>query len=245
MALNTTTALLLPDITGHFVASIKSANPTATTYILDCDWSKYPWQSKGPAQGPDDCYVESSTVILGPWADKTPAPGKPTTGTYKDSYVHVGNEDEHDAGFSFAAECQMSGTWAEKCTTTLIGGYNDGTPNPGTATGTFTRQTGTEPVADFFYWWEYGTFTYVDVTVTAGLEYLTVTGAAAVAETGVVTTKDVKDTSTVGEATSNVNVDAVSTDEPASAVTTSNNAGNRRRFSLWGVIGLVAAVSLL
>ncbi|KAJ4007507.1 hypothetical protein NW752_010166 [Fusarium irregulare] len=243
MALNTTTALLLPAITGHFVASIRSANPTATTYILDCDWSKYPWQSKGPWQGPDDCYVESSTVILGPWADKTPAPDTPTTGIYKDSYVHAGNEDEHDAGYSFAAECQMSGAWAEKCTTTLIGGYNYGTPNPGTATETFTRQTGTEPVADFFYWWEYGAFVYVDVTVTAGLEYLTATGLPAV-ET-VVTTKNVKGTNTVGEAASTVVGDAVSTGEPASIVTPSSDAGRRRSFSLWGVIGLVTAVSLL
>ncbi|CAG7556437.1 unnamed protein product [Fusarium equiseti] len=192
MVLNTTTALLLPAITGHFVASIRSANPTATTFILDCDWSKYPWQSKGPWQESDDCYVESSTVILGPWADKTAAPGAPTTGTYKDSYVHSGNEDEHHVGFSFAAECQMSGTWAEK----------------------------------------------------SGLEYLTATGAAA-AETGVVTTKDVKDPNTVGEATSTANGDVVSTVEPASIATPSTNAAKRRSFSLWGVIGLVAAASLL
>nr|CEG05700.1 unnamed protein product [Fusarium clavum] len=244
MTLNTTTALLLPAITDHFVASIRSANPTATTFILDCDWSKYPWQSKGPWQGPDDCYVESSTVILGPWADKTAAPSTPTTGTYKDSYVHSGNEDEHDVGYFFAAECEMSGTWAEKCTTTLIGGYNDGTPNPGTATATFTRQTGTEPVADFFYWWEYGAFVYVDVTVTAGLEYLTATGAAAT-ETGVATTKDVKDPNTAGGATSTANGDVVSTVEPASIVTPSSNAAKRRSFSLLGAIGLVAAVSLL
>ena len=180
--------------------------------------------------------MESSTVILGPWADKTPTPGTPITGIYKDSYVHAGNQDEHDAGYSFAAECQMSGTWAEQCTTTLIGGYNDGTPNPGIATGTFTRQTGTEPVADFFYWWEYGAFTYVDVTVTAGLEYLTASGLAA-AETEMVTTKDLKGANAVGEATS--------TGEPASIMTPSSNAGKRRIFSVWGMIGLVAAVSLL
>ncbi|KAH7173202.1 uncharacterized protein B0J16DRAFT_418545 [Fusarium flagelliforme] len=89
MALQTTTSLLLPAYTGHFLAEIIGANTTATTFVLDCDNDK----------NDDDCGLTRDTVIVGPWGDKTPAPGAPTTGIWREAMTI----DEEDWTFSTAS----------------------------------------------------------------------------------------------------------------------------------------------
>ncbi|RGP69270.1 hypothetical protein FLONG3_7906 [Fusarium longipes] len=259
----TTTSLLLASYSGHLNAEVIGANPTATTFVLDCDWDKYPWK------GETDCYVTQQTIVVGPWADKTPAPGAPTTGIYKESYVEEGDDDEEY--FSFSAECQMSRTWAETCTTINIGGNDDFGP-----TATFPRSTGT--VFDEFYpFFGYGAFNYLPVTVTAGQKYIlaaktaiadsTEASATSDAEAAKATIADDKASNTVDEnliivtgegsptatatggsstASSTVDKDVITvTGEASPTTTTTSGSCTKRALSLWGLAGLVAAVALL
>lgn len=85
-----TTSVLMLEYTGaaNLVAEVIGANPTATTFVLDCGKPKHKktWDE-------NECYMTKDTVIVGPWADKTPAPGAVTTGIWRDGYV---NEDEKE-----------------------------------------------------------------------------------------------------------------------------------------------------
>jgi len=149
MALQTTTSLLLPAYTGHFVAEVIGADTTATTFVLDCDNDK----------NDEDCGLTRDTVIVGPWGDKTPAPEAPTTGIWREAMTI----DEED--WTFSVRCDMSKTYAKTCTTINIGGNDEGHP-----TATFTRT-----VSDDAYLFEdfgFGSFTWVPVTVTKGQKYL-------------------------------------------------------------------------
>ncbi|CAF3496245.1 unnamed protein product [Fusarium graminearum] len=230
MSSNTTTSLLLPEYRGHFVAEVVGADPTATTFVLDCDWDKYPWD------GDDDCHVTKRTFVVGPWADKTPTPEAPTKGIYKEIYVEKALGEEVD-DFSFSAECQMSKTWAETCTTVNIGGnarYG--------VTATFPRATGM--VLDEFYdVYGYGAFDWVPVTVTAGQKYLSSAKTTVAASTEAYTTRDAqpaKETITGGEP---IKKDVITLEGKASPTeTTASGACAKRVLSLWGLVGLVAAV---
>ncbi|KAF4500866.1 hypothetical protein FAGAP_2958 [Fusarium agapanthi] len=93
--------------TPNLVAQVIGANPTATTFVLDCDKPK---NEKTWDDG--DCYFTKDTIILGPWADKKPAPGAVTTGIWRETTV---NEDEEE-GYSFSIECQMDYTMPKFCT---------------------------------------------------------------------------------------------------------------------------------
>ncbi|RGP74005.1 hypothetical protein FSPOR_1699 [Fusarium sporotrichioides] len=231
----TTTSLLLPSYHGHFLAEVVGADPTATTFVLDCDWDKYPWE------GEDDCYVTKQTVVVGPWADKTPTPGAPTRGVYKESFMDKGIE-EGEEGYSFSAECQMSKTWAETCTTINIGGNDQYGP-----TATFPRSTGTA-FDGFYYFAGYGAFNWVPVTVTAGQKYLSAAATAIAASTEASTTSDAqsaKATTTDGEATSTVDEDVIIvTGEASPTATSTSGACAKRVLSVWGLVGLVAAIGL-
>ncbi|KAH7174138.1 uncharacterized protein B0J16DRAFT_387963 [Fusarium flagelliforme] len=121
-------------------------------------------------------------LIVRPWADKTPAPGAPTTGIYRESYIDKG--DDHEEGYSFSAECQMSRTWAETCTTTNIGGNDEFGP-----IATFPRSTDTASDG-FYYCAGYGAFNWVPVTVTAGQKYLSAAKTAIAASTEASATND-------------------------------------------------------
>lgn len=148
MALPTTTSLLLPAYTGHFVAEVIGADATATTFVLDCDNEK----------NEEHCGVVRNTFMVGPWGDKTPAPGAPTTGLWR-------LDATADAEFAFSVQCEMSKTYAKTCTTINLGGNDDGHP-----TATFTRTASDDeyPFGDN----DFGSFSWLPVTVTKGQEYL-------------------------------------------------------------------------
>ncbi|KAM0257624.1 hypothetical protein ACHAPA_011656 [Fusarium lateritium] len=165
MASHTTTSLLLPSYSGNFVAEVIGANPTATTFVLDCDFDK----------NEEDCYVTQQTVVVGPWADKSLAPGAATTGIYRESFV------VEEEGYSFSAQCDMSRTYAKTCTTINVGGVDNGRNDDGSPTATFPRSTGTAFDA-FYYAAGYGAFYWVPVTVTAGQEHLLAAKTAASTE---------------------------------------------------------------
>ncbi|WZH45322.1 uncharacterized protein QYS62_006365 [Fusarium acuminatum] len=141
----TTTSLLLPSYSGKFIAEVIGANPTATTI--------------------KDCYVTQRTVVVGPWADKSLAPGAATTGIYRESFV------VEEEGYSFSAQCDMSRTYAKTCITITVSATDAGRNDDGSPTVTFPRSTGT--AFDMFYHAAgYGAFYWVPVTVTAGQEHL-------------------------------------------------------------------------
>ena len=98
-----TTSLLMLEYTGtpNLVAHVIGANPTATTFVLDCEnpKNKKTWDE-------DECWFTKETIILGPWADKTPAPGAVTTGIWREGNV----DDDEEEGYSFSIECQMDYT---------------------------------------------------------------------------------------------------------------------------------------
>jgi hypothetical protein len=150
MALQTTTSLLLPAYSGHFVAEVIGADTTATTFVLDCDDDK----------NDEDCGLTRDTVIVGPWGDKTPAPGAPTTGIWREAMTI-----DEDEGYTFSVQCDMSKTYAKTCTTINIGGNDEGHP-----TATFTRTASDD--AYLFEDFGIGSFTWVPVTVTKGQKFL-------------------------------------------------------------------------
>ncbi|KAM0237034.1 hypothetical protein ACHAP5_009132 [Fusarium lateritium] len=165
MPSHTTTSLLLPSYSGNFVAEVIGANPTATTFVLDCDFDK----------NEEDCYVTQQTVVVGPWADKSLASGAATTGIYRESFV------VEEEGYSFSAQCDMSRTYAKTCTTINVGGVDNGRNDDGSPTATFPRSTGTAFDA-FYYAAGYGAFYWAPVTVTAGQGYILAAKTAASTE---------------------------------------------------------------
>ncbi|KAF4333200.1 hypothetical protein FBEOM_12998 [Fusarium beomiforme] len=144
----TTTSLLLPAYTGNFVANVVGVDPTATTFVLNCDFQK----------DKEDCGLTKDTVILGPWADKTPLPGAAITGLYRERMT-IEEED-----WTFSVQCDMSKTDAKTCTTINLGGNDNGSP-----TATFPR---TAIDTSFYKYHGYGRFTWVPVTIAAGQDHI-------------------------------------------------------------------------
>ncbi|KAH7174560.1 uncharacterized protein B0J16DRAFT_183037 [Fusarium flagelliforme] len=219
MSAVTTTSLLLPQYSGHFNAEVIGADPTATTFILNCNYDKYTTS--------EDCYVTSQTFVVGPWADKTLSSGAPATGVFRKIYAEEPDGDY--GGFSYSAQCEMSRTYASICTTVNIGGnayFGE--------TATFPRSTGTD-YDGFYRMAGYGDFRWVPVTITKGQKYL-----AAAAEA-----TPTSDSEEDREATSTTSDVVVITDEADSTEATSNGVRARRGLSLWGVIGLVVLVACL
>ncbi|KAF5694772.1 monooxygenase [Fusarium denticulatum] len=219
-----TTSVLMLEYTGaaNLVAEVIGANPTATTFVLDCDKPKHKktWDD-------NECYMTKDTVIVGPWADKTPAPGAVTTGIWRDGYV---NEDEKKATL---------------CTTTNHASF---TLDYGQeVTATYTKHGGTTFDGLFYAGWEY--FDWAPVTVTAGQSYLLSATTAASTEA---TATSVSGTGKAEEATTSV-AKTTSTDddgvitvtgEATSTTTSSSVAGTIRALSLWAAMGVAATVVL-
>jgi len=90
------------------VASVISANPTATAYLLNCR----------EGTDSDDCGTYNESITVGPWAA---ASATATTGVYDLNLIEQGE-------FTFSIHCAMSQTVPATCTTINIGGNNDGTP---------------------------------------------------------------------------------------------------------------------
>lgn len=218
MSAVTTTSLLLPRYSGHFNAEVIGADPTATTFILDCNYDKYTTS--------EDCYVTSQTFIVGPWADKTLSSGAPATGIFRKIYAE--EPDGSYSGFSYSAQCEMSRTYASICTTVNIGGnayFGE--------TATFPRSTGTD-YDGFYRMAGYGDFRWVPVTITKGQKYL----AAAAEATPTSDSEENREASTTSDV-------VIITGEADPTETTSNGVRERRGLSVWGVLGLLVAVAYL
>ncbi|KAG5743353.1 hypothetical protein H9Q69_007450 [Fusarium xylarioides] len=234
-----TTSLLMLEYTGaaNLVAEVIGANPTATTFVLDCDKPKHKktWDE-------NECYMTKDTVILGPWADKTPAPGAVTTGIWRDGTV---NEDEKE-GYSFSIECQMNYTMPIVCTTTNHASFKLDYGREVTAT--YTNHGGTTFDGLFYAGWEY--FDWTPVTVTAGQSYLL---SAKTASTEAAATSDVSGTGKAEETTTSATETTSTNDggvitvtgEATSTTTPSNGAGTRRALSLWAAMGVAVSVILV
>ncbi|PCD25279.1 hypothetical protein AU210_014386 [Fusarium oxysporum f. sp. radicis-cucumerinum] len=235
-----TTSLLMLEYTGtpNLVAHVIGANPTATTFVLDCEKpkNKKTWDE-------DECWFTKETIILGPWADKTPAPGAVTTGIWREGSV----DDDEEEGYSFSMECQMDYTMPKVCTTTNHASFSFHGGREVTAT--YTKHGGT--TFDGFFYFGYGYFDWTPVTVTAGQSYLLSSKTAA--STEATATSDVsgtanaaKATTSAGETTSTIDDGVITvTGEASSTTTSSNGAGTRRALSLWAAVGLAATVVLL
>lgn len=138
------TSLLVFGDPQPLVAEVIGAEATATTYVLNC------------VPGDDnDCGTFNETVTLGPWASKTLPSGAKETGNY-DIYVNIPYETDP---WTFSIHCEMSRSVAQVCTTTNIGGNDDGRPT-GTLSGSDLEDVGL------------ATFEYMPVTITAGQHYL-------------------------------------------------------------------------
>ncbi|KAF5557901.1 hypothetical protein FNAPI_5274 [Fusarium napiforme] len=235
-----TTSMLMLEYTGaaNLVAEVIGANPTATTFVLDCDKPKHKktWDE-------NECYMTKETVILGSWADKTPAPGAATTGIWKRRTV---NEDEKE-GYSVSVECEMDYTMPKVCTRTLHPSFTFDDDRQ--VTGTYTKHGGT--TFDAFYYFGYGYFGWAPVTVTAGQSYLL--SATTAASTEATATSNVSGTqkaeeATISEAeTTSTNDDGVITvtGEASPTTTSSSGAGTIRALSLWAAMGIAATMVLV
>ncbi|PNP85448.1 hypothetical protein FNYG_01277 [Fusarium nygamai] len=234
-----TTSLLMLEYTGaaNLVAEVIGANPTATTFVLDCDKPKHKKTWDG-----NECYMTKDTVILGPWADKTPAPGAVTTGIWRDGYV---NEDEKE-GYSFSIECEMDYTMPKVCTTTNHPSFTF--HHDRKVTATYTNHGGTTFDGFFYAGWEY--FDWAPVTVTAGQSYLLSAKTAASTEATATSVSGIgkaEEATTSAAETTSTNDDGVITvtGEALSTTTSSNSAGIRRALSLWVAMGIAVTMVLV
>ncbi|KAG4291513.1 hypothetical protein FPRO06_13734 [Fusarium proliferatum] len=233
MTSHTTTSLLLPAYTGNFIADVIGADATATTFVLDCDFKK----------DKKDCGLTKDTIIVGPWADKTPAPGAVTTGLYK-AYMAIKDEDDD---YTFSVQCDMSKTYAQTCTTINIGGNDNGSP-----TATFPR---TASDTSLYEYHGYGSFTWVPVTVTAGHQYLstTVSESARTAQATTPNDKSTRDTNDgdlvtiAGQADPSMADDIVvtTTGEAEPLKSSQSSAQTLRRLGVLTCVSLAAVAILL
>lgn len=105
------TSLLLFDTDPQpLVASVISADATATAYLLNCDQET----------DSSDCGVYDESVTIGAWARTSPTPALTASGAY-DVFVSMDT-------WTFSIHCAMSATVPATCTEVNIGGNNDGTP---------------------------------------------------------------------------------------------------------------------
>ncbi|KAK5122834.1 hypothetical protein LTR85_003749 [Meristemomyces frigidus] len=106
----TTSLLLFNTDPQPLVASVISADATATAFLLNC------------RQGTDsnDCGTYDESVTIGAWAQTSPAPASTASGVY-DVLVSMDT-------FTLSIHCAMSATVPATCTEVNIGGNNDGTP---------------------------------------------------------------------------------------------------------------------
>ncbi|KAK2688857.1 hypothetical protein QWA68_012100 [Fusarium oxysporum] len=210
-----TTSLLMLEYTGtpNLVAHVIGANPTATTFVLDCEnpKNKKTWDE-------DECWFTKETIILGPWADKTPAPGAVTTGIWRE----VCTTTNH-ASFSFLDDREVTATYTKHGGTTFDGffyfgyGYFDWTPVTVTA----------------------GQSYLLSAKTAASTEATATSDVSGTANAAKATTSAGETTSTMDDAVITV------TGEASSTTTSSNGAGTRRALSLWAAVGLAATVVLL
>lgn len=135
------------DTDATLVAEVLAADATATTFLLNCP----------SGTDSNDCGTYDESLVVGPWAKPTPPPDA-STGVY-DVEINMGTE------WFFHLHCDMSQTVPVDCTTTNIGGNDDGAP-----TATFSSIATDD---DYLAW------TYLPITITSGLELLASATASA------------------------------------------------------------------
>ncbi|KAF5680176.1 hypothetical protein FCIRC_5886 [Fusarium circinatum] len=207
-----TTSLLMLEYTGipNLVAEVIGANPTATTFVLDCDKPKH---KKNWEDG--ECYITKDTVILGPWADKTPAPGAVTTGIWRE----VCTTTNH-ASFTFDDGRGVTATYTKHGGTTVdmffYGGYGYFGWTPVTVTAGHS---------------------YLCSANTASFTEASPISISGTGETG-------EATSSATEARSTTDNGVITVTGEASSTASSNGAGTRRALSLWAAVGIIATLVL-
>ncbi|KAM0431364.1 hypothetical protein ACHAPT_005340 [Fusarium lateritium] len=154
------TSLLWPDPDEHLQAKVIGAEPSATTYALNC--------IPDPSDG-GGCYLYV-TITLGPWASETAPAGAGRTGDY-DYYL-----TDTDDPWEYSLHCGMSGTVAQKCTRINNGGNDEDNP-----TATLGSEDELESEG-------YDVFGYAPVTITEGLELLAAAHSGSHESTAVSTT---------------------------------------------------------
>ncbi|KAJ4329310.1 hypothetical protein N0V84_000205 [Fusarium piperis] len=209
----TTTLPLLYE--GNYVAEVIGAEATATTYVLNC----------APDTEDGECGTFNNTVAVGPWGSKTLPPGAPSTG-YLDYFITVPYEEEP---WLFSIHCKMSRTVAQECTTTNIGGNNDGNP-----TATFSDLE--ESQADFAF------LTYATVTITGGQEYLAAThSAATTADDASSTAKSASDATSVKE----TSAEATSTETQGTPTPQTTSGASLNIVRAFGAMAVAGVATLL
>ncbi|GAM87082.1 hypothetical protein ANO11243_051030 [Dothideomycetidae sp. 11243] len=145
----------------QYVGSVISANPTATAIVLNCN-------PNNDTYAP--CPIQDASYTFGPWAQITPPPNAPVTGTmdllYTDlevdtmSILQTTSTSESYVPATISLHCEVSALTRTFCLPkTLAGGVPGATQTPLAS-------------SDFAVW----PFT---VTVTAGLERLAAATSAA------------------------------------------------------------------
>ncbi|KAM0344737.1 hypothetical protein ACHAPU_007109 [Fusarium lateritium] len=161
MSTTVTSLLVIPSDSIKLHGKVIGVDATATTYVLQCP--------------PHDsvCDRLDTTITLGPWAEKTLAPGAATTGVM-DIWVNdtipleptvVGSTNVENVPWTYSLHCQMSRSVAQECTM-ANGPIRDSKNHPKSMYPTQTFA-GSE-LRDI-----YGpTYAYSAITLTAGLEKL-------------------------------------------------------------------------
>lgn len=203
-SISVTKVLLFDTGPQTLVADVLAADATATTFLLNCP----------SGTDSNDCGTYNETVVVGPWAKPTPPPAA-STGVY-DLEINMGSE------WFFHLHCDMSSTVPVDCTTTNLGGNDDGSP-----TATFTSIA----TDDSNLGWA-----YAPITITSGLELLA--SATAAAESG----SAVSSGATSTDSTTALSGTASGTQTQSAASTTGTSAATLGRSEPFA--GTVALVCL-
>ncbi|KAL4731091.1 hypothetical protein ACLX1H_000051 [Fusarium chlamydosporum] len=156
MSTSITKLLLVPNDGMTLMGKVLGADATATTYVLECPF------------GAEDCDRFTETLTLGPWAEKTLAPGAAKTGDFD---IWISDTLTDGTPWTVSQHCKMSRSVAQECTISQ-GPVKDSKDHK---TKDYPPQTYTDKqeLAEV-----YGpTYQYAEVTLTAGLEKLASTTA--------------------------------------------------------------------
>ncbi|KAI1071484.1 hypothetical protein LB507_004916 [Fusarium sp. FIESC RH6] len=159
MTTSVTQLLVIPNDALTPMGKVVGADATATTYVLEC------------RKDDDECGRTRETITLGPWAEKALATGAAKTG---DLDIWISDKLEDGTPWTFSQHCEMSRSVAQKCTVSQ-GPVKDSKEYK---TEDFPPRTYTDAsdLGEI-----YGpTYTYAQVTLTAGLEKLTAATATGI-----------------------------------------------------------------
>ncbi|KAF4993242.1 hypothetical protein FGRMN_6606 [Fusarium graminum] len=219
MSTTVTSLLVIPSDSIKLHGKVIGADATATTYVLQCP----PHDST--------CDRSDTTITLGPWAEKTLAPGTAPTGVM-DIWVNdtipleptaVGSTKVENVPWTYSLHCQMSRSVAQECTMGN-GPIKDSENHPNSM---YPSQTfaGSE-LRDI-----YGpTYAYSAITLTAGLEMLN--GKHASTTSAATATSDSTSSEETGSTSQSTGTSTGSSTGSASAPGETNDSSARRVSSI-------------